>query len=621
METVRLTMGQALIRFLDNQYIEFDGQESKFVEGVWGIFGHGCVVGIGEALEESNHGLKFYQGKSEQGMAQVAVAYAKQHNRRKMMAVVSSIGPGALNMVTAAGVATVNRIPTLFLPGDAFACRQPDPVLQQVELSYDSTITANDAFKPVSKYWDRITRPEQLMTAAVHAMRVLTDPAETGAVTLALPQDVQGEAYDYPVHFFAKRVHRIGRRQLEEDAAERAAELIASSRKPIIICGGGVRYSEAGQALADFAERFNIPFGESQSGKGTVRWDHAMNLGGIGATGSLAANTIAHEADLVIAVGTRLNDFTTASKSNFHNPDVRLMALNVNGFDACKLNAEPFVADARAGLEAIGERLQAHGYSSGYTTEIQAAKEVWNQEVDRLYNLESEAGYAQTRVLGQLNEKLLPADAIIVAAAGSLPADLQRLWRPRVKDTYHIEFGTSCMGYEVPAALGAKLAAPNQEVYCLLGDGSYMMLHSELHTAVQEGQKVNIVLLDNHGFHCIDNLQTSQGIPSFGCQFLHRDPETGRLTGEPAAIDFAANARSYGCEAWTATNPEELEQAMTEARKSKVSTLIHVKVLAKSMTEGYSSWWRVGTAEVSEKPAVEEAARQQKEAASKALPY
>lgn len=346
-----------------------------------------------------------------------------------------------------------------------------------------------------------------------------------------------------------------------------------------------------------------------------------MNLGGTGATGTLAANTLARDADLVIAVGTRLTDFTTASKSSFSNPNLRIITLNVSGFDACKLNAEPFVADARSGLEAIGRLLDAKDYRSAYGTEIEAAKEDWNHEVDRLYNLETAEGYAQTRALGQLNERLLPQDAIIVAAAGSLPADLQRLWRTRVKDTYHLEFGTSCMGYEVQAALGAKLAAPDREVYCLVGDGSYMMLHSELFTAVQERQKINIVLFDNHGFHCIDNLQTSQGIPAFGCEFRYRNPETGRLSGEPAAIDFAANARSYGCEAWTVGTPDELEQAMAAAYQSPVSTLIHVKVLAKSMTGGYSAWWRVGTAEVSSKPAVEAAARRLKEEAAKALPF
>ena len=386
METIKLTMAQALVKFLDSQYIAVDDAEIKFVEGVIGIFGHGCVVGLGEALEEKNHQLKFYQGHNEQGMAHAAIAFAKQHKRRKIMAVASSIGPGALNMVTAAGTATVNRIPALFLPGDIFACRQPDPVLQQIEQFYDYNITANDAFKAVCKYWDRIIRPEQLMTAAINAMRVLTDPAETGAVCLCLPQDVQAEAFDYPLGFFKRRVHRLTRRPLEVADARLATELILGKQKPMLICGGGVRYSDAGEALAAFAEKFNIPFCETQAGKGEIPWHHPLNMGAVGVTGTLAANEISHQSDLVIAVGTRLNDFHTASKWNFQNPLVELLCVNVSNFDAYKMDSVPLLADAREALEAIAEMLSEHGYRSKWEAEPKALRDQWINEVDRIYS-------------------------------------------------------------------------------------------------------------------------------------------------------------------------------------------------------------------------------------------
>ncbi|MCG8572455.1 MAG: 3D-(3,5/4)-trihydroxycyclohexane-1,2-dione acylhydrolase (decyclizing) [Spirochaetes bacterium] len=621
MKNIRLTMGQALVKFLDNQYINFDGEVLKFVEGVFGIFGHGCVVGIGEALQETNHNLTFYQGHNEQGMAHTAIAYAKQSNRKRIMAVTTSIGPGALNMVTAAGLATVNRIPVLLLPGDTFACRQPDPVLQQVEQSHDLTISANDAFKPVCKYWDRISRPEQLMSAAVNAMRVLTDPAETGAVCLALPQDVQGEAYDYPEYFFEKRIHTIKRQELSSTELEEAVSIIKQSKKPLVICGGGVRYSEAGKELADFCNQFNIPFGETQAGKSSLTWDHPMNLGGIGVTGTLAANKIAHDADLVIGIGTRFSDFTTASKWNFKNPDVRFMTINLNKFDAYKMNATPFLADAKAGIAALTNTLKTLGYQSCYQKEIEEARTEWASEVDKLYQTDEQEGFSQTRALGLLNEELMAQDAVVVGASGSLPGDLQRVWRPRSIDSYHMEYGFSCMGYEVCGTLGAKIAEPDKDVYCMVGDGSYIMLHSELFTSIQEGIKINILLFDNHGFQCIDNLQGDQGIPHFGCEFRFRNPQTKQLDGNYIPVDFAANARSYGCQAWTVHNPEELKKAMAEAQKSPVSTLIDIKVLPKSMTDGYSSWWRVGTPEVSQKSQVTEACKDMKKNIAKTFPY
>jgi 3D-(3,5/4)-trihydroxycyclohexane-1,2-dione acylhydrolase (decyclizing) len=622
MSTIRLTTGQALVRFLDNQFVDMDGTETKFVEGVFGIFGHGCVAGLGEALQESNHSLKFYQGHSEQGMGHAAIAFAKQSNRKRMMAVTSSIGPGALNMVTAAGTATVNRIPVLFLPGDNFACRQPDPVLQQVENANDYTISANDSFKAVCRYFDRINRPDQLMTACINAMRTLTDPADTGAVCLALPQDVQGEAYDYPSVFFEKRVHRIPRRSLDAIDLEQVSEMIANSKKPMIICGGGVRYSEAGDELAAFSTQFNIPFGETQAGKGTIVWDHQMNMGGTGVCGTSASNIIAHEADLVLAVGTRLNDFVTASKWNFHHPDVKLVSLNVNNFDAYKMNGTPFLCDAREGLSAIQAKLASKSYESEWKQRPTELYKEWKIENDRYYNTDdSQEGFTQTKVIGLLNETLIPENAIMVGASGSLPSDLERLWRTRTPDCYHMEYGFSCMGYEIAGALGAKIAEPDREVYCLLGDGAYLMLNSEMFTSIQEGLKINIILIDNNGFHCIDNLQASQGIPHFGCEFRFRNQESGLLDGNYIPADYAMTAKGLGFASWRAENSDEFIQAGKAAQSSSQSTLIDCKTVRKSMTDSYSTWWRVGTPEVSEKPAVVEAWKDMKINAAKAKQY
>lgn len=615
-------MSQALVKFLDNQYLEVDSEEVKFVNGVFGIFGHGCVVGIGEALQEPNHNLKFYQGHSEQGMGHAAMAYAKQNNRKKIMAVTSSIGPGALNMVTAAGTATVNRIPVLFLPGDIFACRQPDPVLQQIEIPHDYTNTANDSFRAVCKYWDRLARPEQLMTAALNAMRVLTDPSETGAVCLALPQDVQAEAYDYPEEFFARRVHRPGRRPLSPGDARRAAELIRRKKKPMIICGGGVRYSGAGAELAKFASDYDIPFAETQAGKGVVAWDNPWNLGGIGVTGTSSANDIAHETDLVIAVGTRLNDFTTASKWNFHNPDVEILSINVSSFDAYKMSGEPFLGDAKLALADIDSELDGLGYKAAWGSRIKAVIDIWTAENTRLYSAkDSESGFAQTKVIGLMNEGGIPEDAIIVAASGSLPSDLERVWRTRVPDTYHLEYGFSCMGYEIAGALGAKIACPEREVFCLIGDGGFWMLNSEMLTAIQEGLKINIILIDNNGFQCIDNLQTSQGIPHFGCEFRYRKTDSGLLDGDYIPVDYATMAKGAGYESFRAESSVEFAEALKKACATNKPTLIDCKTARKSMTEGYGAWWRVGTPEVSEKNAVVNASKDIMENVAKAKQF
>ncbi|GAB6137249.1 3D-(3,5/4)-trihydroxycyclohexane-1,2-dione acylhydrolase (decyclizing) [Halanaerobaculum tunisiense] len=644
MGTIRLTVAQALVKFLDNQYLEVDGEEKKFVEGIFAIFGHGNVVGLGQALEQDPGDLVVRQGRNEQGMAHAATAFAKQNNRQRIYACTSSVGPGAANMVTAAATATANRIPLLLLPGDTFACRQPDPVLQQIERPTNFTTTTNDAFRSVSKYWDRVNRPEQLMTAAINAMRVLTDPAKTGAVTICLPQDVQAEAYNYPEEFFEKRVHRLDRRPLTKPFLEEAVELITTKEKPLLICGGGVKYSEAANELKEFAEKFNIPFAETQAGKSAIVWDHELNLGGIGVTGNLAANKIAKEADLVIGVGTRFTDFTTSSKQLFQNPDVDFMGINICEFDAYKLDALPLVADAKAGLKDLTKALESRGYQSVYTDEIETVKEEWEQELDRLFNLEytgedftpEVAGHldevleefnedtgsilTQTRALGELDE-LLASDAIVMGASGSLPGDLQRVWRPKEPNTYHLEYGYSCMGYEVAGALGIKFAAPDQEVYAMVGDGSYMMLHSELITSIQENKKINVLLFDNMSFGCINNLQMSQGMDSFGTEFRFRNEKTGQLDDELVPIDFAASAAGYGVKTYTVTNVDELREAVKDAQKSEVSTLIDIKVLPKTMTHGYESWWRVGVPEVSNKESVQQAHKDLKAEIEKARKY
>ena len=620
MKTIRLTTSQALVKFLDNQFVNYDGEETKYVKGVIGIFGHGIVVGLGEALEEKNHSLQFMQGKSEQGMAHIAMGFAKQKKRRQIMAVTSSIGPGALNMVTAAGTATANRIPVLFLPGDSYGNRQPDPVLQQIEQSYDHNITANDAFKPVSKYWDRVSRPEQLMSAMISAMRVLTSPSETGAVTICLPQDVQGEAYDYPVEFFAKRVHYYQRRCLDASSLQRLIKTIQGSKKPFVICGGGVKYSEAGDALEAFCSAFNIPFGETQAGKSTIAADFAYNLGGAGVTGTLSANKLAKEADLILGIGTRMNDFCTSSKSAYQS-DAPIVSINVNEMDAFKMGSEPYFADAKLSLEQLTDGLSSVGYASCYANEISDAKKEWATELKRLFALNPSDGLAQSRVLGVLSTELVGPDSIVVTASGSLPSDCQRVWNTNSHNSYHAEYAFSCMGYEIAGAIGAKLAEPDKEVYALVGDGGFLMLHTELVTALQEGIKINIVLFDNHGFQCIHNLQRSQGIPSFANEFRAREEGTARLTGKCLEIDFAALARAYGADGYEVTTIEELREVFAKTLSSEKLNLIDVKVLPGTMTEGYEAWWRVGTASVSSHPEVVQAAEKIRQMSSEAKQY
>ncbi len=622
MGTIRLTTAQALVKFLDNQYLNVDGVETKFVKGIFAIFGHGNVLGLGQALEQDSGDLVVHQGRNEQGMAHAAIGFAKQSLRRQIIACTSSVGPGAANMITAAATATANRIPLLLLPGDVFATRQPDPVLQQIEQSHDLSISTNDAFRAVSKYWDRVSRPEQLMTACINAMRVLTDPAETGAVTIALPQDVQGEAWDFPEYFFQKRVHRLDRRLPTAAQLEDALKLIARKNKPLIIVGGGLKYSDAGAALLKFAERFNIPFAETQAGKGTIVSDHPLNVGGVGETGCLAANLLAKEADLVIGVGTRYTDFTTASKWIFQNPNVSYLNLNVSNFDSYKLDAVQLLADAREGLTALESGLK--GFENHWGGQIDLAQSKLLKETQRVYaatyntddfipeiadHIDREALFAeferltqsvltQSSVLGTLNEQL-PKDAVIVAAAGSLPGDLQRVWRTKDYNSYHVEYGYSCMGYEVNAALGVKLAQPQREVYVMVGDGSFMMLHSELVTSIQEGAKINVVLLDNMTNGCINNLQMEHGMDSFTTEFRFRNPEGGKLDGGFVPVDFAAIAGGYGCKTYRITTLEQLEAALIDAQKQTVSVLFDIKVLPKTMVHKYFSWWHVGVAQTS----------------------
>ena len=621
MKTVRLTMAQALVRFLENQYIAYDGIEHPFVEGVIMLPGHGNVVGLGQALRQETHRLKVWQGKNEQGMAHTAVAFAKQMKRKKIIAVTSSVGPGAANMVTAAATATANNIPVLILPGDVYACRQPDPVLQQIEQVHDLSISTNDAFRAVCRYWDRIVRPEQLMSAMISAFRTLTDPANTGAVCIAIPQDVEGEAYDYPESFFAKRVWRLARRLPEAEAIAEAAEVIKAAKKPMLICGGGVRYSEAHAEFKAFAEATGIPFGETQAGKSAIPYDHPLNLGGIGVTGCSAANEIAKEADVIIGVGTRYTDFTTSSKWLFRD-DAKFVNINVSEFQALKFDAVPVIADAKRALPLLLKALD--GYKAPYTNEVKDARDRWFKELDRLQHITFGEGYVpevndanaksafrfaadmdaaltQTTVLGAINFAIDPED-VAIGSSGSLPGDMQRMWCARGVDTYNMEYGYSCMGYEVSGALGVKYAIGEKDVYAMVGDGSFVMLHSELLTAVQEHKKINVCVFNNASFGCINNLQVGHGNDTL-CTELRFRGEDGEHSGKFIPVDFAKIAEGYGCKAFTIHTVDEMIAAIKEAKKIEgVPVVFDIRVLPKSMTEGYGSWWRVGDTEVSENP-------------------
>ena len=614
MQTRRLTMAQALIGFLKNQYVERDGRETPFFAGVWGIFGHGNIAGIGQALQQ-NPDFRYYLSRNEQASAHIATAYAKARNRLAAFACTSSIGPGATNMITGAATATINRLPVLLLPGDIFARRNVAPVLQQLESERSQDLSVNDCFKPVSRYWDRINRADQLPCSVVEAMRVLTSPAQTGAVTLALPQDVQAEAWDYPGEMFERRVWHIPRAEPERALLARAAEWIRAARRPLIIAGGGVLYSEAGDALARLARDSRIPVGETQAGKGSLPFDHPQNLGAIGVTGTPGANLAARDADVVLAVGTRLGDFTTASKTAFQNPRVRFVNLNVAEIDAFKHAGLPLIADARAGLEQPGAALDGYRVDEDYTGCIRQWKERWERETERIFGLRHGPPISQGEVIGAVNRAARPEDAL-VCAAGSLPGDLHKLWRTRRPGAYHMEYGYSCMGYEIAGGLGVKMADPSREVYVMVGDGSFLMMASEIATSVQEGCRLNIVLLDNHGFSSIGGLSGSLGSGGFGTDYRRRT-EAGHLDGDYLPLDFVAQAAGLGAIAVRARTREDLESALAEMRGHERTSVVVVEVDKEMRVPGYESWWDVPVAEVSESEAVRRARAQYEQARTK----
>ena len=619
MGTVRLTTAQALVRFLASQYVERDGVEQRFFAGCFGIFGHGNVAGVGQALQQHADLLTYYQARNEQAMVHAAAAFARQKNRLQTLACTSSIGPGATNMVTGAALATINRLPVLLLPGDVFATRVPDPVLQKLEAPHDGDLSVNDSFRAVSRYWDRINRPEQLVPAALAAMRVLTNPAETGAVTLALPQDVQAEAYDYPEEFFKKRVWRVGRPLPESEMIERAAALVQNAERPMIVSGGGTIYSEATGALKSFVERTGIPVGETQAGKGSMPYDHPLALGAVGATGTLAANRAAREADLVIGVGTRWSDFTTASKTAFQNPSVRFVNVNVADFDAAKHEGVRLVGDARSTLEALSEALGGYEVEAGYREASEKANREWDAEVERLYALEHGPLPAQSTVIGTVNSFSDPED-VVVCAAGSMPGDLHKLWRTRDPKGYHGEYGYSCMGYEIPGGLGIKMADPSREVYVMVGDGSYLMMNSEIVTSIQEDYKLTVILVDNSGFASIGALSRSVGSQGFGTQYRYRKNgsiglDTEEEPGETLPVDLAANAQSLGASVIRTQDVAELRDALSEAKGADRTVVIHIAVDRYEGVPDYESFWDVPVAEVSETKTV--AAAREEYAANK----
>ena len=613
--TMRLTMAQAVVKFLKNQYVERDGREQPFFAGCFSIFGHGMIAGIGEALQQEKD-FRYYQSRNEQAMVHTAAAFAKAKNRLQTFVCVSSIGPGATNMITGAAAATINRIPVLLLPGDIFARRNVAPVLQQLESEHSQDVSVNDCFRPVSRYWDRINRPDQIITALPEAMRVLTSPADTGAAVVGIPQDVQTEAYDYPVELFERRVWRVPRNRPDAVLLREAAAWIRRSERPMIVAGGGVLYSEASEILAPFARELGIPVGETMAGKGSLPFDHPLNLGAIGVTGTFAANRAARDADLVIGIGTRYSDFTTASKTAFQNPDVRFININVAEFDALKHSALPLVADARATLEELASLLEGWKADPSYTSACTRLHDEWEREVDRIYALRNEPLPGQGELIGAVNE-LGDRDAVMINAAGSLPGDLHKLWRARHPKQYHLEYGYSTMGYEIAGGLGIKMAEPDREVYVLVGDGSYLMLSAEIVTSIQERCKLTIVLMDNDGFKSIGGLSRSLGQTGFGTRYVF--PVDGALPGdeapkaEPLPVDLAKNAESLGAVVFRCATYDEFVAALEAAGKSDRTTVIYIRTDRYENVPGYESWWDVPVAEVSESESVSEARREWEE--------
>lgn len=598
----RLTTGQALVRFMARQFVERDGRENRFIEGIWAIFGHGNVAGLGQGIVEFSQaeGLRFYRPQNEQAMVHTAAAFAKHRNRLATFACTTSIGPGATNMVTGAAGATVNRIPVLLLPSDYFASRVPDPVLQQVEHPLERDVSASDAFRPVSRFFDRISRPEQLIASLPEAFRVLTDPAETGAVTISLPEDVQAEAHNWPNEFFEKRIWHVRRPVPEPELVREIVNLLIAAKRPMIISGGGTIYSEAAEELRQFVEQFGVPVTETQAGKGVLNWNHPMNAGPIGSNGATSANRLAREADLVITLGTRLSDFTTASKSAFQNPAVRFIAINVSAMDANKLWARPVVSDAKRALSVLRRELTEAGYpgtAAAYRNEIENLKEAWDSQVTEL-RTPQEGTLGELAVIGLVNGTV-GGKATVVCAAGGMPGELLRLWRPEDPKAYHMEYGYSCMGYEIPGGLGVKLAEPGREVVVMVGDGSYLMMNSEIVTAVGEGIKLTIVLVDNHGYQCILGLQRAVGVSDFGNELRYRDQTTKQLTGEYIPVDFVKHAESMGAHAILARSAEELKKALSDARNDDRVTVIVVPVDPEKRMPGMGTWWDVPVAEVS----------------------
>jgi 3D-(3,5/4)-trihydroxycyclohexane-1,2-dione acylhydrolase (decyclizing) len=599
---MRLTVAQALVRFLASQYSERDGVRQRLIPGCFGIFGHGNVAGVAQALLQAHAtgeaDLRYYMARNEQAMVHASVGFARMRNRLQAFACTASIGPGSTNMVTGAALATINRIPVLLLPSDFFATRVANPVLQELEDPRSYDVSVNDAFKPVSRFWDRINRPEQLPPALLAAMRVLTDPAETGAVTLALPQDVQAEAYDWPRELFRERVWHVPRPVPEPAALARAVAVLRAARRPLVVAGGGVIYSEASDALRRFAEATGIPVADTQAGKGALAWDHPGAVGGVGATGTPAANALAREADVVLGVGTRYSDFTTASRTVFADPDVRFVNLNVAGFDAGKHAGVPLVADARAGLDALTSELAGYRVSEGYRERVRDLTARWRQVADRAYHLGHQPLPSQTEILGALNEFMGERD-VVVQAAGSMPGDLQMLWRARDPKQYHVEYGYSCMGYEIAGGLGAKLADPSREVFVLVGDGSYLMMAQEIVTAVAERIKLTIVLVDNRGFASIGSLSESLGSQRFGTSYRYRNPETGLLDGDGLPVDLAANAASLGASVLRARTVAEFREALERARSADRTTVVCVETDPLAPAPSSQAWWDVPVAEVS----------------------
>ena len=609
--TLRLTVAQALVRFLGAQYSERDGVEHRLVEGCFGIFGHGNLAGVGEALLEEElrapGRLPYWTGRNEQGMVHAAVGFARMRNRLSTLAVTASVGPGATNMVTGAALATIHRLPVRLLPGDVFATRAASPVLQELELPASGDVSVNDVLRPVSKYFDRVTRPEQLPAAMLGAMRVLSDPVETGAVTLALPQDVQAEAHDWPVELFDKRVWHVARPRPEDALVARAAELLRGARRPLIVSGGGTIYSEATEELRAFAEASGIPVAETQAGKGSLPYDHPLSLGAVGATGTTAANAIAREADVVLGVGTRYSDFTTASRTIFADPDVRFVNLNVASLDGHKQAGLPLVGDARAGLAALTEGLAGHRTSGDYRDRVRSLAADWDATVEQAYHLGHGPLPAQSEVIGAVNDVSDPRD-VVVCAAGSMPGDLHKLWRTRDPKGYHVEYGFSCMGYEIAGGLGVRMAASDRDVFVMVGDGSYLMMASELVTAVQEDIKIIVVLVQNHGFASIGALSESLGSQRYGTAYRRRNPATGRLDGDKLPIDLAANAESLGAQVFRVSSIDELRQALRKAKSDATGpVVIHVETDPLVPAPSSGAWWDVPVAEVSELDSTTEA--------------